>query len=137
MRIGGWRYSMDVDAGDLPEWFVRNKWYQYVVAAYDDGDAPGGTTCTAGANCLTINIKNAANATISTKDSVRALVMLSGNELSGQTWGAAAISDYFDEAENTDADDIFDRHPESGTYNDLIRMAVSCPADASKLCWSN
>jgi hypothetical protein len=116
---------------------VRNKWYQYVVAAYDDGDAPGGTTCTAGTNCITVNVKNAAGDTIASRNDVRVVVMLSGDELAGQDWSTAATTDYFDEPENIDADETFDKYAGADTFNDLIRTGSSCPADATKLCWSN
>lgn len=137
LKLGGLRYQINEDAGDIPDWFVRNKWHQYVMVAYNDGDAPGGTTCTAGTNCMTLNIRDAANAIVSSKTNVRALVMLSRDELAGQSWSDAAVSDYYDEAENTDADDVFDRQPDSASYNDLIRMAASCPTNTAKLCWSN
>jgi len=138
LRIAGLQYSMDTDSGDLPDWFVRNKWYQYVMVAYNNGDAPGGTSCVAGTNCLTVNIKaNPASTATSDRDNVRAVVMLAGKQLTGQTWTAATTADYFDEPENTDADDLFDRFPGSGSFNDLLRVAISCPTDTTKLCWSN
>ncbi len=130
--------NVDDKCRDLPEWFVRNKWYQYVMVAYSNGDAPGGSVCTAGTNCLTVNMRNSSNAVIGARNNVRAMVMLARDELSGQSWANAAASDYFDNSGNTNlADEIFDRQPESDTFNDIIRVAVSCPTDTTKLCWSN
>ena len=41
---------------DIPEWFVRNKWYQYVYVAYSNGEIPGATPiCTAEVDCPRIN----------------------------------------------------------------------------------
>lgn len=137
--------DLDYDCGnvndkcrDLPEWFVRNKWYQYVIVAYSNGEAPLISTCTAGTDCLTLNLRNAANTIMVSRNNVRALVMVAREGLSGQSWANATVTDYFDDAANTSlADNIFERHPESGTFNDLIRIAISCPSDTSKLCWSN
>ncbi len=139
LRIGGLSYSMDEAAGDLPEWFVRNKWNQYVMIAYSNGDAPGETTCIAGTDCLSLNLRNVDSSIAGSSNNVRALVMLSRHELAGQSWATATAADYFDDADNTNLDnDIFEKHPGSDTYNDLIRIAVSCPSpDEGKLCWSN
>ena len=138
LKVSGLEYYLDVDNGDLPEWYTRNKWYQYVMVAYSNGEAPLISTCTAGTDCLTLNLRNAASTIIGSRNNVRALVMVSRDELSGQVWADAAATDYFDDATNTNlVDSIFEKYPESTTFNDLIRIAVSCPADASKLCWSN
>jgi hypothetical protein len=116
---------------DIPAWFIRNKWHQYVYIAYSAGEQPGvGTACTAGTDCLVLNIGT------NTTNNIRAMVMLSGEELSGQAWTGGTIGNYIDLTENTDADDIFDKQSSSGSFNDNIRVAVSCPSDATKLCWS-
>jgi hypothetical protein len=69
-------------------------------------------------------------------DNIRALVMISGEELSGQAWTNGSIGNYFDPAENMDVDDVFEKQSSSSSFNDNIRVAISCPSDATKLCWS-
>lgn len=137
LKLGGIQYLISDENGDLPDWFVRNNWHQYVMVAYDNGDAPGGTQCTAGTDCISVNVRNASNDILATRDNVRVVVMLAGNALTGQSWGNATAADYYDEVENTDADELFDRYAESDNYNDVLRIATSCPTDTTKLCWSN
>ena len=123
---------------EIPEWFMRNKWYQYVMVTYSDGDAPGSSPCVAGTDCLTLNIRDSGGTIVNTRDDVRVMVMLSRDELAGQAWTGATVSDYYDNASNTNLiDNDFEKYPQSNTFNDLIRIAVSCPSDNSKLCWSN
>lgn len=131
VKAAGINFLQSENNGDIPDWFVDNNWHQYVYIAYSAGEQPGvGTACTAGADCLVLNIGTNVN------NNVRALVMLSGEELSGQAWTAGSIGNYIDLAENTDADDIFEKQSASSLFNDNIRVAVSCPSDATKLCWS-
>jgi hypothetical protein len=131
IKVSDLNYFLNEEIGDLPHWFVLNKWYQHVYVAYSAGEAPGGITCTSAASdCLVLNIGANVN------DNVRALVMLSGEELSGKTWTTGSIGDYVDLTENTDANDIFEKQSLSSTFNDSIRVAISCPSDVSKLCWS-
>ena len=136
IKLGNLQFLVNHDT-DLPEWFVRNNWHQYVMVAYDNGDAPGGTQCTAGTNCISVNVRNESNDILATRDDVRVVVMMAGDALTGQSWGNATAADYYDEAENTDADELFDRYAESDDYNDVLRIATSCPTDTTKLCWSN
>jgi hypothetical protein len=127
---GDYNDSGDVEP-DIPAWFIRNKWHQYVYIAYSAGEQPGvGTACTAGTDCLVLNIGT------NTTNNIRAMVMLSGEELSDQAWTGGSIGNYVDLTENSDADDIFEKQSVSSSFNDNIRVAVSCPSDTTKLCWS-
>ena len=64
--------------------------------------------------------------------------MITGEEVLAQDWSNGQLSDYFDLAENRDADRDFTRLAESANFNDKIRIAVSCPApNANNLCWAN
>lgn len=132
IRVSNIDYYLNEQSGDLPSWFVRNKWYQYLYVAYSNDEAPGdNAVCSAGSDCITVNISGAS------ENDIRALVMITGEELSTQNTSSGMLSDYFDDAENTDGDDIFNKNTDSTTFNDLIRTAVSCPSDNTRLCWSN
>jgi hypothetical protein len=144
--VTGLDYFLDVDRGDLPDWFIRNKWHQYIMVAYSDGISPGGTACTPGTNCLSINIRDfnsndGSSTVLDTRTDVRALVMLTNDQLPTQSWVNGAISDYFDDVSNLNiADDTFDKPRGSNLFNDLVRIFGSCdyPVNASsELCWSN
>lgn len=140
LRVENLAYYLN-EIDDIPEWFIRNKWYQYVYIAYSDGDTPGGTVCTPSPPsvppCLTLNLYDSQDNLADARSDIRAMIFITANELSGQSWVNAGSSDYFDSTENINADDIFERHFQSGTFNDRIRIATSCPSDTSKLCWSH
>ena len=144
--VSGLNFYLDESYGDLPDWFIRNKWHQYIMVAYSDGISPGGTACTPGTNCLSINIRDlnsndGSSTVLDTRTDVRALVMMTNDQLSTQSWVNGAISDYFDDVSNLNiADDIFDKPLDSSAFNDLVRIYGSCdyPLNvSSNLCWSN
>jgi hypothetical protein len=139
IRIAELDYYLRDGGTEIPEWYVRNKWHQYIFVAYDNGDEPGAVSiCTASVDCMTLNIRDTLDNVVSTRDDIRAVVMLTSDELAAQSWPNATLDDYFDDVDNTDIDDIFDRNPVStGTFNDSLRIAISCAADPVRLCWSN
>jgi hypothetical protein len=138
IRLANIDYYLREGGGEIPEWYVRNKWHQYIFIAYDDDEEPGsGLACTAGVDCLSLNIRDVADTIVSTRDDIRALVMITSDDLATQSWPDANITDYFDDVDNIDFNDVFDRNPISPTFNDSLRIAVSCAADPTRLCWSN
>ena len=147
-------YYLNVQTGDLPEWFIRNKWHQYFYIAYSSGgDIPGSAgVCTAGVDCLTLNIdipNDATNAVIA-QNNIRALIIYSDEELASQDRTIGLITAYLegDPAVNAnanndeDVNDIFDKTTHINNaevlatdYNDRIRAAVSCADGSGNLCW--
>jgi hypothetical protein len=145
ITITGIRYE-DLDVpGDLPRWFVDNKWHHFIYASVSDDALPGGNAdadadCTTPVNsCLTVQFSGTA-----VRDDVAALVVGPGTMLTtqnrttastlcvGQTPPKPAIfCDYF-EAPNSDDESpstrnlIFGRAPSdtfsvTTTFNDHIR----------------
>ena len=99
--------------GELPAWFLKNKWHHLVYIAYGAGFAPGGSgRCTAGTDCLVVQGRT---------DDAEALVVSAGMALAGQDRSTGSISDYF-EGENASpaGDDIFAAAAISGTFNDQV-----------------
>ncbi len=106
VKITGINILQSEQNGDIPAWFVDNDWHQYIYIAYSAGEEPGAVAvCTENIDCLDINV--GSNTGASAKDDIRALVMLTGAELSGQSWTGGAINNYFEVTENTDGDDLF------------------------------
>ena len=147
IKVSNIEYLLSEAAGDLPAWFIRNKWYQYFYIAYSSGgDIPtDNSACTAGTDCLELNITGLS----SNQDNIRAIIVYSGEELSNQLTlrSAGSISAYF-ESENADEDNspgetqLFDKLDEnfnpSGDpidFNDKIRAAITCPAPSTEICW--
>jgi len=126
---------------ELPGWFIRNKWYQYIYVAYSAGESPGASSvCTAGSDCLVLDIidpdTDTAIAGIG-RDDIRAMLVYTGSELSGQSQANGEIEDYLDDADNVDQDDNFEKNEKSAASNDLFRLATSCPApNGDQLCWT-
>jgi hypothetical protein len=139
---------------DIPEWFIRNKWYQYFYIAYSDGGDIPGDTLRCDDNgfddniCLTLNIDPPA-ATV--QNNIRAIIIYSGRELANQPESQASglINAYFegdadnDALENANGDNTFDktgyRYNAAGepiNYNDRIRIGITCdPLVNTDICW--
>jgi hypothetical protein len=71
--------------GELPAWFVANRWQDYVLVAYSPALAPGrgGRACTAGADCLVL-ARRSPDGNAQTLDDVTGLVVLAGAALPSQ-----------------------------------------------------
>ena len=138
IRVSDIDYYLSEAAKEIPEWFIRNKWYQYVFIRYSDGDSPGtSSACTAGTDCLVLNMYDSSPSLVASRNDVRALILYAGSELASQSRNTGAVTDYFDVTGNTDGgDDNYDKMLKSATFNDLFRIAITCSSDPTELCWS-
>jgi type II secretory pathway pseudopilin PulG len=113
-------YSISADCAGLadwpvaaqpPGWYFANNWH--LLTYYTVAPACVNTTpdC-AGAGFITVN-----NTPTPSNDK-RALVIVAGRALGGQTRPCAAVTDCLEDAENTNADDIYVRNTVSTTFND-------------------
>jgi type II secretory pathway pseudopilin PulG len=136
LKTAGIRYALDVDAGELPAWFVANRWHELVLAVYAEGEPlPGAApACTeeAGAPgypCLTLQ---GAGPPASDK---RAMVLIAGRALphaadasgSGQKRPSDAVDDYF-EGLNAQPGFVFLSAPAGPSFNDQVRVVASLEA---------
>ena len=106
-------YYLAEGPGELPSWFIKNKWHHLVYIAYGAGFAPGGSGhCTAGTDCLVVQGRT---------DDAEALVVSAGMALADQDRSTGSITDYF-EGENASlaGDDIFTAAAISDTFNDQV-----------------
>jgi hypothetical protein len=78
------RYAVDVDAGELPAWLVRNGWHRHIAVAH--------AGCTAGADCLRLERQDGAGGYRPARD-VRALLVAAG-----RATPAATPSSWFTDA---------------------------------------
>jgi len=124
----GWLKVSDIDyyltdaVGEIPDWFITNKWHQFVGIVYSAGDSPnGGATCTVGADCLTLTSGGVPN------NNKRALVVSAGEPLAAQDRTSGSANDYYED-ENIDAgDDDYQTGDITGTFNDQVRVLDTPP----------
>lgn len=129
----GIRYDLDVDAGELPAWFVSSRWHELVLVVYAEGETlPGAEpSCTPEAEapgypCLTLQGVG------SPENDKRAIVMMAGRALPdaagssgpGQTRPSAALEDYF-EGLNAGSGAVFLNAPTGPTFNDRVRVVAA------------
>ncbi len=105
---------MHETTNELPAWFIKNKWYQFIYAAYSSGVVPGGgNSCSSGTDCL--NLTTMAQS----YNDREAVVLSSGMELSSQDRSSGLIGDYL-ESDNSDTDDAFEVNDISASFNDQL-----------------
>ena len=113
IRTTGMGYYLAEGPGELPSWFIKNKWHHLVYIAYSAGFVPGGSGhCTAGTDCLVVQGRT---------DDAEALVVSAGMALAHQDRSTGSITDYF-EGENASlaGDDTFTGADITGTFNDQV-----------------
>ena len=128
LRISGITYTPT--AADFPEWFTKNRWQQLVYAAYSSLYEPGGAggNCTAGTNCLQVNVQ----APPATLNSVQSLLISAGSQLDSQMEDRTSgqLDAYF-ESENADSGDhTFDKKEMTSSFNDQIQ--IICPDNSPR-----
>ena len=117
IRTGGLDYFLSEDRGELPSWFIKNRWHHLLYVAYGAGFTPGGSgICTAGADCLVIQGR---------ADDREALVASAGMALATQDRSTGSVADYY-EGENAtlSGDDIFSADETSAEFNDQLAVAA-------------
>ena len=113
IRTTNMDYYLAEGPGELPSWFIKNKWHHLVYIAYGAGFAPGGSGhCTAGTDCLVVQGRT---------DDAEALVVSAGMALADQDRSTGSITDYF-EGENASlaGDDTFVAADITETFNDQV-----------------
>ena len=120
-------------AGDLPSWFFTQQWERYVLVEYAGNALPGeslaaGTACTAGTDCVNLEIVNSAGTT--SRNDLFAVVTGAGSPLAGQSRiDGSDLNDFF-ELKNADGGDrtaerrVFSTAP---SFNDQARIVEPAP----------
>jgi hypothetical protein len=133
IQVAGIRYDLDVDAGELPAWFVRNDWHHLLQVAYAPGELMPGhvdEACSPDPGqplhpCLALSGRGLP------ADNKRAIVLIAGPALRGvagtgtagigQARPSAHLSDYF-ESGNAGMADRYHAGPLSADFNDQVRI---------------
>lgn len=122
LRVANIEYYLAESAGDIPPWFLKNKWHQLVYVSYSGGLAPGGTNCTPGTDCLTLSVDRPWG-TETNNDIEALLIMNAGGQLATQDRSAASMAGYFENA-NAINDLSFLRSNITNAFNDQISLTV-------------
>lgn len=122
IRVSNINYSLFENNGEIPQWFLKNKWHQLTYVAHSAGDSPnGGAVCTVGTNCLTLTGGGTPS------NNKRALVISAGEPLATQNRTSGSISDYYENENNDAGDDNFQTGGITATFNDQIRVLDTSP----------
>ena len=107
------------ETDDIPDWFIKNRWHQFIYVAYSADYIPSGANdCVTSGNCLTLQVQRPAVVPYNNRE---ALVMVAGGQLSGQDRSASALVNYFEDM-NADNDSVFEKRDISDTFNDQISV---------------
>ncbi|MEX2517477.1 MAG: hypothetical protein WD572_11330 [Gammaproteobacteria bacterium] len=113
---------------DMPEWFLNNRWNQYIYAGYSEGFAPDSPTPACGGGgeppCLTVNTTHPDGSMSSDSDN-QAIVIGTGSQSGIQDRAVPRLQNYM-EGENALSDNLlYEKRFLSAEFNDQIR--VVCP----------
>jgi hypothetical protein len=133
--VSGLHLLMDVDESaaeiadakdaNLPRWFLRNRWNEYMFVSYSNALSPTvvaanpASDCVAGTDCL-----NESAPLGPERNDRKAIVVAAGAELDSQNRGDGTLASYL-EGENADADSgylSFERTPAGTTFNDQLSV---------------
>lgn len=106
-------------------WFVQNNWHQLVYYAFAPNYAAYQShSCDTSSTCLTVT-------NVTPTEAQRALLILTGRTLSFQARSTAAQranrTNYLEDSENRDLDQVFAKNTNSKTYNDRVIVIDSNP----------
>lgn len=125
VRVTGLDYYLSQENGELPEWFLKNRWHELVYVAYSSEFVPGADgACTSGVDCLNLQ------GVFSTTNNNEVLVLSSGMELGANDRSSGLIGDYYELNNAIEQDlidpllpnDNYDKGDISGTFNDQLTV---------------
>ena len=134
IRVSNIDYYLQEADGEIPNWFITNKWHQLIYIAYSVDDAPGMAGTCPGADCLTLEQTDGTNTL--TNNAVRAIVLIAGEETQttldstcsvvaavDQDRSTGTMNEYF-ELKNCDGDDEFQqvKLPTTLNFNDQLKI---------------
>ncbi len=121
IRVTGIQYDL-LDTDEIPSWFTANNWHHLVYVAYSSGFAPGSAaacdtdTSNLIPNCLSIDDVDS----VTLNNDRQALIILAGEELNTQNRTDGTIDEYYELANNSQSDDVFQEQRKTSSFNDQI-----------------
>ncbi len=113
------------DGSEFPVYFFTNMWHQYIytkvaadhVATNTVSGNPSTDDCVTIVPCVDLEI---SGSTI--RNDIQAAVVGAGGQVSGQNRANGNLSDYFENANATQANDTVERNVITTTFNDQVRV---------------
>lgn len=128
----------DIEDGvEFPGYFFTNLWHEYLYAkisdehvAVNDAGAASSDNCTAGTDCVSVEIGGATN-----RNEIQAVIVGAGGQLAGQDRVTGTpcpgqpdfLCDYFESNNAVTANDSADRGVLAATFNDQVRVIQPNP----------
>jgi hypothetical protein len=106
---------LDESTSNPTGWFARNQWYRQVYYAIAPNYSPGASLSCEDTTPTCLSVANVAPA-----NKQRAILMLAGRRLAGQTRPTNVLSDYLDSTENANDDSSFEQLRVNATSNDRV-----------------
>lgn len=122
IKVSNIDYYLNEANNDLPPWFLKNKWHQFIYIAYSSGVIPGGSNSCSG-NCLSIITSN-PDVTYNDRQVIIVSAGLQLDSIQDRTSGG--ITAYF-ESENSNSDDAFESGEMTTIFNDQVSFIVPDP----------
>lgn len=122
IKVSNIDYYLNEANNDLPPWFLKNKWYQFISIAYSSGVIPGGSN-SCSSNCLSIITSN-PNVTYNDREVIIVSAGLQLDSIQDRTSGG--ITAYF-ESDNSNSDDVFESGEITTTFNDQVSVIAPVP----------
>jgi hypothetical protein len=134
LTVDGIYFDIDlVEGAEFPEYFFTNFWHRYIYVkisdehvAVNDAGATSSDSCTAGTDCVSLEIGG-----VTVRNEIQALVVGAGGELdrdlTGQNRENGNLSDYFESSNATQGDDTAERGILTTVFNDQVRVIQPNP----------
>ncbi len=132
ISVGSIQYDINIDDGEIPDWFVKNDWHKLIYVAYPESESPPGsaTVCTSGTDCLVLD--GAGNP----ENNNRGLVIIAGAAINNPAEGieqdrTAAPGDLLSYFEGMNSiitppdNEIFEKGKASSIFNDQIKVLAT------------
>lgn len=128
LTLSGIYYDLE-DSVEFPGYFFTNDWHHYVYVkisdehvAVNDAGATSSDNCTAGTDCISLQIGGAT-----ARNEIQAVIVGAGGQVTGQDRSNGNLSDYFENNNAVTANDTAERGTLTAAFNDQVRIVTPNP----------
>ncbi|MGI9228688.1 MAG: hypothetical protein ACR2P9_02390 [Gammaproteobacteria bacterium] len=120
IKVQGLSFYFSRENGELPEWFIKNKWHKLVYLAHSSEFVPGGDGNCSNAigDCLTVQ------GLFATTDENHVVLLTAGMELADDDRSSGDIRNYYEQDNAVKTNDMFTSKGASAVFNDQLRVVA-------------